>query len=316
MPLIDNIREKIENGLFEFSKHAVDQSIIRRISVQDVRRIIANGTIIEDYPKDKYEVIVVNDRSKDSTGAITEKIASDNNNVRLINVEELTEEYKNSGKKHALKQGIENSNGEIIILTDADCLPAPGWIKGIVQYFTKDTGVVVGHSPIKGKGLINRLLQLDNLSIIAVGAGGIGGGQPILSVGRNFAYRRKVYDEIGGFDRDYFTSHGEVDFCLKAKNKGYKILYDPNVKVRHRVDRGGTQTLERLYYIYRNKLFVIRKNAPLPQRWIALGLYSIFWLPKGIIDSIARNGKTNSSQIKTIFTAMKDGWLSKGGKRV
>ena len=54
MPLIDNIREKIENGLFEFSKHAVDQSIIRRISVQDVRRIIANGTIIEDYPKDKY----------------------------------------------------------------------------------------------------------------------------------------------------------------------------------------------------------------------------------------------------------------------
>jgi len=54
MSLIDNIREKVEIGLFEFSKHAVDQSIIRRISVQDVREVIINGTIIEDYPEDKY----------------------------------------------------------------------------------------------------------------------------------------------------------------------------------------------------------------------------------------------------------------------
>jgi len=52
--LIDSIQEKIETGLFEFSKHAVDQSIIRRISVQDVCDAINNGTIIEDYPDDKY----------------------------------------------------------------------------------------------------------------------------------------------------------------------------------------------------------------------------------------------------------------------
>ena len=54
MTLIENIRKKIEIDLFEFSKHAVDQSIIRRISVQDMRMVVANGTIIEDYPEDKY----------------------------------------------------------------------------------------------------------------------------------------------------------------------------------------------------------------------------------------------------------------------
>jgi hypothetical protein len=54
MVRIGNIRKKIETGLFEFSKHAVDQSIIRRISVQDVCDVINNGTIIEDYPDDKY----------------------------------------------------------------------------------------------------------------------------------------------------------------------------------------------------------------------------------------------------------------------
>ena len=54
MVRIGNIKKKIETGLFEFSKHAVDQSIIRRISVQDVCDAINNGTIKEDYPDDKY----------------------------------------------------------------------------------------------------------------------------------------------------------------------------------------------------------------------------------------------------------------------
>ena len=52
--LIEKIHEKIEIGKFEFSKHAVDQSIIRHISVQEVREVISNGIIIEDYPEDKY----------------------------------------------------------------------------------------------------------------------------------------------------------------------------------------------------------------------------------------------------------------------
>ena len=54
MVRIGIIRKKIETGLFEFSKHAVDQSIIRRISVQDVCDVINDGKIIEDYPDDKY----------------------------------------------------------------------------------------------------------------------------------------------------------------------------------------------------------------------------------------------------------------------
>lgn len=53
MPLVDEIAKKIEVDQFEFSKHAVDQSIIRRISVKEVREIFTNAQIIEDYPADK-----------------------------------------------------------------------------------------------------------------------------------------------------------------------------------------------------------------------------------------------------------------------
>ena len=52
--MIDNIRDKITRGQFEFSQHAVDQSIIRHISVQELREAIAVGEVIEDYPDDKY----------------------------------------------------------------------------------------------------------------------------------------------------------------------------------------------------------------------------------------------------------------------
>ncbi|NJL19712.1 MAG: DUF4258 domain-containing protein [Leptolyngbyaceae cyanobacterium SM1_3_5] len=52
--LIEEIRQKIAADEFEFSKHAVDQSILRGIQVQEVREAIATGQVIEDYPEDKY----------------------------------------------------------------------------------------------------------------------------------------------------------------------------------------------------------------------------------------------------------------------
>ncbi len=52
--MIDEIRAKIAAGIFEFSKHAADQSILRRVSIQELREAIEAGEIIEDYPNDKY----------------------------------------------------------------------------------------------------------------------------------------------------------------------------------------------------------------------------------------------------------------------
>jgi hypothetical protein len=54
MSLIEQIRAKIAQNQFEFSQHAVDQSITRRIRLQDLREAIAGGEVIEDYPEDKY----------------------------------------------------------------------------------------------------------------------------------------------------------------------------------------------------------------------------------------------------------------------
>jgi len=54
MGLLEEIRREIDVNEFEFSRHAVDQTIMRRISVREVREVFANGEVIEDYPEDKY----------------------------------------------------------------------------------------------------------------------------------------------------------------------------------------------------------------------------------------------------------------------
>lgn len=54
MTLIEAIQDKVATGVFEFSQHAVDQSILRHISVQEIIEAIAGGEVIEDYPNDKY----------------------------------------------------------------------------------------------------------------------------------------------------------------------------------------------------------------------------------------------------------------------
>ena len=54
MTLIEDIQAKVATGNFEFSRHAVDQTLRRRISIQEIREAVASGQVIEDYPADKY----------------------------------------------------------------------------------------------------------------------------------------------------------------------------------------------------------------------------------------------------------------------
>ncbi len=126
--------------------------------------------------------------------------------------------------------------------------------------------------------------------------------------------KNQVVSDLNGFDRDYYTSHGEVDFCLRAKKRGYKIIYDPSIIVRHNVAIGGTKTLERTYYIYRNKLMVFRKNASLLQKAITFSLYAIFWVPRMIINSIQFNRGINRDELSVLFKAVGHAITNRVGK--
>jgi cellulose synthase/poly-beta-1,6-N-acetylglucosamine synthase-like glycosyltransferase len=133
-------------------------------------------------------------------------------------------------KKWALQRGIGESGGEIIMTTDADCIAGPGWIETVISHFFEDVGLVAGFSPLADPAsspLFSRLIGLDALALASVAAGSFGLGLPLTCSGRNLAYRKSVFQEVGGFHRIGRFISGDDDLFLRlVKNRTtWKIRY-------------------------------------------------------------------------------------------
>ena len=183
----------------------------------------------QTYPAEKFEIIVVDDRSTDATAAIVHQQATTHNNLTLVPVTECPAGI--APKKNALSRGIQQATGEIILTTDADCRPVPTWIHSMVRYFESDVGLVAGFSPLEKqsgkKRLKDRLYALESLSLASVAAGGIGLGRPLTCSGRNLAYRKPVFEQVGGFGKFARLISGDDDLLLHqvAHNTQWKIVY-------------------------------------------------------------------------------------------
>ena len=118
---------------------------------------------------------------------------------------------------------------------------------------------------------------------------------------------RAAWNATGGFDGSFFTSHGDVDLCLRARQLGYAVRYEPTAVIRHRVARGGSRTPERVYYGYRNKLALLRRHVP--RRWQPLvwTMYAAAWLPKIVAGSLAHHRGVNRPELRAILLAVLDG---------
>lgn len=83
---------------------------------------------------------------------------------------------------------------------------------------------------------------------------------------------KKVFQDLGGFSPDFFINHWEVDYCLRAKTHGWRILYEPKAVAKHKVQYPTTCSTERLYYMFRNKLLMIRNNGYFRSRLLTMAL--------------------------------------------
>jgi cellulose synthase/poly-beta-1,6-N-acetylglucosamine synthase-like glycosyltransferase len=158
----------------------------------------------QDYPG-PLEVIVVDDRSTDGTGALVEAVARESTSVHkpfdLSVVYAPTDRRYACPKKSALAAGIEASRGELLLLTDADCAPPATWVAALVRNFTDDVGLVAGFACVEPLDQHrHRVLAVDNLGVSAMAEGSLGMGLPLSCTGRNLAYRRSLWDSVGGFD--------------------------------------------------------------------------------------------------------------------
>ncbi|MBU1423174.1 MAG: glycosyltransferase [Bacteroidetes bacterium] len=175
----------------------------------------------QNYPKDKYEIIIVDDYSTDSTRELINRETENIPNLRYIDNNDNP--LKDSGKKSALSFGISQSNGEVILLTDADCRPGNEWINSIVSQFDLETSAVIGFSPFTAKkSFLNTFIRFENFKSSFLMSAFYFLGLPYLSFGRNFAYRRSVFEMVRGFTDINHSLSGDDDLFLQRLKKNEK----------------------------------------------------------------------------------------------
>jgi GT2 family glycosyltransferase len=115
-------------------------------------------------------------------------------------------------------------------------------------------------------------------------------------IGCCWLFDKRVFEDMGGFSPDFFINHWEVDYCLRAKVRGWRIMYEPRAVAKHKVQYPTACSTERLYYMFRNKLLMIQGNRYFPCRSLTTVL--CFLLSVGRIVSIAIRERTLRNVVK------------------
>jgi cellulose synthase/poly-beta-1,6-N-acetylglucosamine synthase-like glycosyltransferase len=186
---------------------------------------LINCLVSQDYPKEQFEIVLVNDRSTDNTQKLLEIAEDTHQNIKIIKIENLQKNF--APKKFAIDTAIKKAKGEIVLLTDADGRPHFGWIKSMLSNFSQDTGMVIGNAPYFTKTVMQKILAIEYFSHATIAATTVGMGYPLTCVGTNMAYRKQVYSEIDGFGEFKNVHTGDDDLLLQRvrDNSKWKIRY-------------------------------------------------------------------------------------------
>ena len=194
---------------------------------------LLNDLLAQDY-KGEFNCIIADDRSTDDTWSIIHRFSKNYSNFSGVRIVEESSEM--TGKKNALTQCIKNTTATILLETDADCRVGPGWITSMVSQFDEGTGIVVGFSSVRERGLFAIYQALDFMGIMMTNAGMMTHGKAWSGSGQNLGFRRSYFTSIGGFTSDPKQSIGD-DFYLVQK-----ISRIPGVRARFSWDPAGYVT--------------------------------------------------------------------------
>nr|WP_067057892.1 glycosyltransferase [Mucilaginibacter sp. L294] len=176
-------------------------------------RYTIDDIIAQDYPKDLTEIIIVDDHSTDDTAAIISSYAY--MGVKLLQLNE--DKPLNSYKKKAIAEAIALSTGELMVCTDADCRMGKNWLSSIVGYYETHQPVMIS-SPVtyfEETTLFERLQTLEFSYLIGIGAAFIGNGRASTCNGANFAYKKDIFYEVGGFKGIDDLASGDDELLLQ-----------------------------------------------------------------------------------------------------
>lgn len=200
---------------------AHNESIVIRKTVQALLAL--------DYPKDKYEIIIINDNSSDDSAAVLKAIQVKNPCRRMIviNTDSIS---GGKGKSNALNIGLSVASGTVIAIYDADNTPEPDALTLLVENLMSDDrlGAVIGKFRTRNRdaSLMTRFVNIETLAYQCMNQAGRWFFFKLCTIpGTNFVVRRSIIEEIGGWDTKALSEDTEISF--RIYRMGYKIKLMP-----------------------------------------------------------------------------------------
>jgi len=171
-----------------------------------------------NYPKEKFEVIFVDDHSTDMT---YDKLKTKIDSIINFSVLELKGTEK-IGKREALTFGIGKSKHPYILITDADCRPQSHWLKAYSNNFNPGYQMLFGIAPYyQRENLVNKISCFENLKGTLLSFAMASYGLPYTAAARNFGFTMNAFESLGGYTKTKDTISGDDDLLLReaVKNK-------------------------------------------------------------------------------------------------
>ena len=280
------------------------------IFFENLRTVLA-----QDYPDDRFEIILMDDASSDGTWTVISRLAASGarKNLRIIRNEKNLEIV---GCRHKLLEEISPKSDLVVLLDDDVSLPE--------NFISEISGFMEKHPDIGALG--PRVVYSKNQGRTAHEANFVNRVTGFYSsmdastatdcdwvIACCLTMRVAALRGAGGFDASFVNSHEEVDLCLKMKSLGYRVVYYPLLVVTHDIGE-KKRKIERLYYLYRNKFLVIKKNFRFPWRLTATLANLCLGFPKYILESMIFNKRLVPGELALIARAVYDGLIGRTGR--
>ena len=176
-----------------------------------------------DYPKDRLEVLVLDDGSTDGTPEIAEEVAREYPFIKVVRVE-----GGGRGKSYVLNYGLKLARGDVIAVYDADNRPEPDALKGLVAMLGEETPAVTGRVKTINwnRNILTRFICMEYLYFQLAGQSGKSKlYKTAVLPGTNFVVRRDLLEKLGGWDEQAMAEDLELSFRIIAEGK--RIAYNP-----------------------------------------------------------------------------------------
>ncbi|MBE5981794.1 MAG: glycosyltransferase family 2 protein [Paenibacillaceae bacterium] len=215
-----------------------------------------------DYPKDRYEIIVVNDNSADDSAQVLKTIQHNNPSAKII-VINTDRVVGGKGKSNALNIALSVASGSVIAIYDADNTPEKQALKILVENLMSDDklGAVIGKFRTRNKyaSLLTRFVNIETLAYQCMNQAGRYFFFKLCTIpGTNYVIRRELIDQMGGWDVNALAEDTEISFRLYRM--GYYIKFIPQAVTWEQEPQKLKQWFKQRTRWVKGNLYVLKSN--------------------------------------------------------